>query len=83
MTPKVDGSLMMTKHLEYILTVIFAKYKIAPSQVVATLPCGKKLRVLAGRNQEKRKKKNRKNKEKIKDREKIAESRDQEHCDAS
>ena len=27
----------MTKHLEYILTVIFAKYKIAPSQVMATL----------------------------------------------
>ena len=37
MTPKVDGPLIMTKHLEYILTVIFAKYKIAPSQVMATL----------------------------------------------
>ena len=29
MTPKVDGSLIMTKHLKYILTVIFAKYEIA------------------------------------------------------
>ena len=37
LTPKVNGPLIMTKHLEYILTVIFAKYKIAPSQVMATL----------------------------------------------
>ena len=37
MTSKVDGSLMMTKQSEHIITPFFSKYINTPSQVMATL----------------------------------------------
>ena len=37
MTSKVNGSLIMTKQSEHIITPFFSKYINTPSQVVATL----------------------------------------------